>query len=106
MAPIAPRPDSSGSASASPTAARRRSPTPPGQLWADGRSSNQRVSMPIHAELLRHATERPDQPALAIDGRSLSYGELHLRANAIYRFLQEVPRSPRRTLDLPGVERL
>jgi acyl-CoA synthetase (AMP-forming)/AMP-acid ligase II len=62
--------------------------------------------MPIHAQLLRHATERPDKPALAIDGRCLSYGELYLRAKAIYGFLQELPHSTRRTLDLPGVEKL
>ncbi len=41
-----------------------------------------------------------------IDGRSLSYGELYVRAKAIYRFLQDLPRSNRRTLDLPGVEKL
>ncbi|WP_027664495.1 class I adenylate-forming enzyme family protein [Rhizobium leguminosarum] len=62
--------------------------------------------MPIHAQLLRHATETPDKPALVIDGRSLSYGELHVRAKAIYRFLQQIPSSSRRMLDLPGVEKL
>ncbi|MDR9771884.1 AMP-binding protein [Rhizobium hidalgonense] len=62
--------------------------------------------MPIHAQLLRHATERPDKPALVIDGRCLSHGELCLRAKAIYRFFQELPHSTRRTLDLPGVEKL
>ncbi|MBY3048472.1 class I adenylate-forming enzyme family protein [Rhizobium laguerreae] len=62
--------------------------------------------MPIHAQLLRHATETPDKPALVIDGHSLSYGELYLRAKAIYGFLQELPRSNRRMLDLPGVETL
>ncbi|MGR9234930.1 class I adenylate-forming enzyme family protein [Rhizobium leguminosarum] len=62
--------------------------------------------MPIHAQLLRHATETPDKPALVIDGRSLSYGELYVRAKAIYRFLRDLPRSNRRTLDLPGVEKL
>ncbi|MGO7039036.1 class I adenylate-forming enzyme family protein [Rhizobium acaciae] len=62
--------------------------------------------MPIHAQLLRHATETPDKPALVIDGRSLSYGELYVRAKAIYRFLQDLPRSNRRMLDLPSVERL
>ncbi|MBX4958428.1 AMP-binding protein [Rhizobium lentis] len=62
--------------------------------------------MPIHKELLRHATERPEKPAVAIDGRSLSYGELHTRASAICRLLQALPRSSRRSLDLPGVEKL
>lgn len=62
--------------------------------------------MPIHAQLLRHATHRPDKPALVIDGRSLSYRELASRATAIDRFLRELPRSTRRTLDLPGVEKL
>ncbi|WP_064692756.1 class I adenylate-forming enzyme family protein [Rhizobium aegyptiacum] len=62
--------------------------------------------MPIHAELLRHATERPDKPAVVIDGRSLSYGELHSRAGAIYRFIQALARSNRRSFDLPGVEKL
>ncbi|NKK62793.1 AMP-binding protein [Rhizobium leguminosarum bv. viciae] len=62
--------------------------------------------MPIHAQLLRHATETPDKPALVIDGHSLTYGELYVRAKAIYRFLQDLPRSSRRTLDLPGVEKL
>ncbi|MHC2569976.1 acyl-CoA synthetase (AMP-forming)/AMP-acid ligase II [Rhizobium leguminosarum] len=62
--------------------------------------------MPIHAQLLRHATETPDKPALVIDGRSLSYGELYVRAKVIYRFLRDMPRSKRRTLDLPGVEKL
>ncbi|MBX5162539.1 MULTISPECIES: class I adenylate-forming enzyme family protein [unclassified Rhizobium] len=62
--------------------------------------------MPIHAQLLRHATERPDKPALVIDGRSLSYRELYSRAKAIYRFLQELPRSSRRKLELPSVEKL
>ncbi|MGO7634746.1 class I adenylate-forming enzyme family protein [Rhizobium leguminosarum] len=62
--------------------------------------------MPIHAQLLRHATETPDKPALVIDGHSLSYGELYLRAKAIYRFLRDLPRSNRRMLDLPGVEKL
>jgi len=62
--------------------------------------------MPIHKELVRHAKERPDKPAVDIDGRSLSYGELHSRARAICRFLQELPRSNRRTLDLPGVQKL
>lgn len=62
--------------------------------------------MPIHAQLLRHATETPDKPALVIDGRSLSYGELYLRAKAIYRFLRDLPRSNRRMLNLPGVEKL
>jgi hypothetical protein len=32
--------------------------------------------MPIHAQLLRRATETPDKPAQVIVGRSLSYGEL------------------------------
>ncbi|RUM07803.1 class I adenylate-forming enzyme family protein [Rhizobium chutanense] len=62
--------------------------------------------MPIHKELLRHATERPDKPAVVIDGRSLSYGELHSRARAIYRFIQALPRSNHRSFDLPGVEKL
>lgn len=62
--------------------------------------------MPIHAQLLRHATETPDKPALVIDGHSLSYGELYSRAKAIYRFLQKLPRSNRRMLDLPGVDKL
>ncbi|MBY3205121.1 class I adenylate-forming enzyme family protein [Rhizobium laguerreae] len=62
--------------------------------------------MPIHAQLLRHATETPDKPALVIDGRSLSYGELYLRAKAIFRFLKELPRSNHRMFDLPGVETL
>ncbi|MBY5767122.1 AMP-binding protein [Rhizobium laguerreae] len=62
--------------------------------------------MPIHAQLLRHATVTPDKPALVIDGHSLSYGELYSRAKAIYRFLQDLPRSNRRMLDLPGVETL
>ncbi|EJZ18647.1 AMP-binding protein (plasmid) [Rhizobium sp. Pop5] len=62
--------------------------------------------MPIHNELLRHATERPEKPAVVIDGRSLSYGELYARSSAICRFLQALPRSNRRSLDLPGVEKL
>ncbi|MBB2753834.1 UNVERIFIED_ORG: acyl-CoA synthetase (AMP-forming)/AMP-acid ligase II [Rhizobium aethiopicum] len=62
--------------------------------------------MPIHAQLLRHAAERPDKPAVVIDGRSLSYGELYVRAKAICRFIQELPRLSRRTLDLPGVGKL
>ncbi|OWV81281.1 long-chain fatty acid--CoA ligase [Rhizobium sp. N122] len=62
--------------------------------------------MPIHAQLLRHAAERPDKPALVIDGRVLRYGELHSRAKAICRYLRELPHSSRRTLDLPGVEKL
>ncbi|MDK4732120.1 AMP-binding protein [Rhizobium sp. CNPSo 3490] len=62
--------------------------------------------MPIHAELLRHATERPDKPAVVIDGGSLSYGELYSRAGAIYRFIQALPRSNGRSFDLPGVEKL
>lgn len=62
--------------------------------------------MPIHAQLLRHASETPDKPALVIDGHSLSYGELYSRATAIYLFLQELLHSNRRTLDLPGVETL
>ncbi|ARO27569.1 AMP-dependent synthetase/ligase protein (plasmid) [Rhizobium sp. TAL182] len=62
--------------------------------------------MPIHRELLRHATERPEKPAVVIDGRSLSYGELYSRAGAIYRFIQALPRSNHRSFDLPGVEKL
>ncbi|ARM92052.1 AMP-dependent synthetase/ligase protein (plasmid) [Rhizobium sp. CIAT894] len=62
--------------------------------------------MPIHKELLRHATERPDKPAVVIDGLSLSYGELYRRASAIYRCIQTLPRSNHRSFDLPGVEKL
>ncbi|EJC83840.1 acyl-CoA synthetase (AMP-forming)/AMP-acid ligase II [Rhizobium leguminosarum bv. trifolii WSM2297] len=62
--------------------------------------------MPIHKQLLRHATERPDKPALLIDGRSRSYGELNGRAKALYRFLRQLPGSNRRRLDLPGVDKL
>ncbi|EJT01690.1 AMP-binding protein [Rhizobium sp. CCGE 510] len=62
--------------------------------------------MPIHAQLLRHATDRPDNPALVIGDRVLNYGKLHSRAGAIYGFLQGLPRSNRRTLELPGVEKL
>ncbi|ABC93907.1 putative long-chain-fatty-acid--CoA ligase protein (plasmid) [Rhizobium etli CFN 42] len=62
--------------------------------------------MPIHRELLRHVTERPEKPAVVIDGGSLSYGELYSRACAIHRFIQALPRSKRRSFDLPGVEKL
>ncbi|NEJ73922.1 AMP-binding protein [Rhizobium phaseoli] len=62
--------------------------------------------MPIHAQLSRHATERPDKPALVIDDRVLTYGELYSRAKAIYGFLQALPYSKCRTLELPGVEKL
>ncbi|RUM22230.1 long-chain fatty acid--CoA ligase [Rhizobium vallis] len=62
--------------------------------------------MPIHKELLRHAIERPDKLAVVIDGRSLSYGELYGRARAIYRFIEELPGSKHRTVDLPGVQKL
>ncbi|PDT02301.1 long-chain fatty acid--CoA ligase [Rhizobium chutanense] len=62
--------------------------------------------MPIHKELLRHATERPDKPAVVIDGHPLNYGELHSRARAIYRFLHALPRSNPRAFDLLGVEKL
>ncbi|WP_064708426.1 class I adenylate-forming enzyme family protein [Rhizobium bangladeshense] len=62
--------------------------------------------MPIHAALLRHALERPEKPAVVLDGRCLTYGELYSRSSAIFRFLRELPRSNRRSLDLPGVEKL
>lgn len=62
--------------------------------------------MPIHAALLRHALERPEKPAVVLDRRCLTYGELYSRSSAICRFLQELPRSNRRSLDLPGVEKL
>ncbi|MBY3595484.1 class I adenylate-forming enzyme family protein [Rhizobium bangladeshense] len=62
--------------------------------------------MPIHAALLRHALEKPEKPAVVLDGRCLTYGELYSRSSAICRFLQELPRSNRRSLDLPGVEKL
>ncbi|WP_106797465.1 AMP-binding protein [Rhizobium sp. H4] len=62
--------------------------------------------MPIHVELRRHATERPSKPAVVIDGGALGYGELHARSRAIYRFLQRLPGTNRRTIDLPGVEKL
>ncbi|OWV82325.1 long-chain fatty acid--CoA ligase [Rhizobium sp. R634] len=62
--------------------------------------------MPIHAELRRHAMARPDKPAVVIDGGALSYGELYARSRAIYRFLQDLPDSNPRTIDLPGVKKL
>lgn len=62
--------------------------------------------MPIHAELLRHAKDRPDKPALVIDGSTLSYGALYLHARAICRFLHELPRSGNRAHHLPGVGKL
>ncbi|MBX4936430.1 class I adenylate-forming enzyme family protein [Rhizobium binae] len=62
--------------------------------------------MPIHAELLRHAKDRPDKPALVIDGSTLSYGALYLHARAICRFLHELPRSDNRAHHLPGVGKL
>ena len=51
--------------------------------------------MPLHKALAHHAETRPDQLAVSLGARSLSFGELHRRSQALDGFFSTLPRQHR-----------